>query len=480
MATQLKGLKILLVEDDEDDYLILEDVLNEVNGLSYELDWISNFHAAKKAIESKLYDIYLFDFYLGANTGLDLLSILQGRNEDLPAILLTGKGDQSLINKTLKLGAYDYIEKTEINAILLERSFRYALKHSSTLSKLRKSEKQYRTVFEHSKELIFIANSDYNLISISEAAEDYLGYTRAELYEMMSSNIFVNPMQIADMEEAIAEKGSITDYRITVKSKKGEKKEGLLSCVYEPLENDEFYLHGVYSDITERLKAEKMSLLNQKTMATSRLMRTLAHEVRNPLTNIALSVESLQEDVKDESINPITEIILRNTKRIDNLINEVLNTAKAKTLELKPGKLSEALSIASSNVTDRVKIKNIDFSLIPPTNEPSIALNLQQLSIAFTNILVNAIEALESSSSPKIKVELEIKDRITVHIQDNGIGMNQEELSRLFEPFFTSKNNGIGLGLAATLGILQSHNASVDVKSEPQKGSEFIISFPRV
>lgn len=480
MAPSLKKLNILLVEDDEDDYLILEDILNEITYFSFDLQWVSSYEEAKKVIEKELHDIYLFDFYLGANTGLDLLSFLQEKKEDLPAILLTGNGDQSLVNKTLELGAYDYIEKTEVTANVLERSIRYAMKHSSTLSKLRTSEKQYRTVFEHSKELIFIANSDYNLVSISQAAEKYLGFSRDELYAMMSSQLFVNPMQIADMEELISKNGSITEYRITVKNKAGEKKEGLLSCVYESLENGDFYLHGVYSDITERLKAEKMSFLNQKNMATSRLMRTLAHEVRNPLTNIALSVESLEEELQDDALKPITEIIHRNTKRIDNLINEVLNTAKAKSFELKPQKLSEILLFAIRNVEDRLKIKNIDFSYNVPPEEPHVAANSQQLSIAFTNILVNAIEALENTLNPKINISLQVDEPTTVTIKDNGVGMNEEELSRLFEPFFTSKNNGIGLGLAATLGILQSHNVNIDVKSQPDQGCEFILSFPRV
>jgi len=101
-----------------------------------------------------------------------------------------------------------------------------------------------------------------------------------------------------------------------------------------------------------------------------------------------------------------------------------------------------------------------------------------KLKIAFLNIIINSIEAMEEESGVlSIAVEYG-KDMHTVTILDNGTGVNEENLSRLFEPYFTSKRNGMGLGLAATLNIIQSHKAQIEVNSMVNIGTKFTVSFP--
>jgi signal transduction histidine kinase len=101
----------------------------------------------------------------------------------------------------------------------------------------------------------------------------------------------------------------------------------------------------------------------------------------------------------------------------------------------------------------------------------------EKLKIAFLNIVINAVEAITASPG-KIKIEIGSKDnKHTVLISDNGSGINEENLSRLFEPYFTSKRNGMGLGLASTLTILQAHKATVEVQSKVGQGTIFTITF---
>jgi signal transduction histidine kinase len=104
--------------------------------------------------------------------------------------------------------------------------------------------------------------------------------------------------------------------------------------------------------------------------------------------------------------------------------------------------------------------------------------NKEKLKIAFLNIVLNAIEAMPNITG-ELDIEIKTNSKIhTVIVRDNGSGIPEEHISKLFEPYFTSKRNGMGLGLAATLNILQSHKAHIDVTSTVDEGTKFSISFP--
>ena len=126
---------------------------------------------------------------------------------------------------------------------------------------------------------------------------------------------------------------------------------------------------------------------------------------------------------------------------------------------------------------DRITLRQIHLS-VQYAEEPAFVMaDREKLKIAFLNILINAVEAIDTKPA-LIRISIVSENgKHTVHIADNGIGINEENLSRLFEPYFTSKRNGMGLGLASTLTILQAHKATVDVQSKVGQGTAFTISF---
>ncbi len=124
------AVKVLLVEDDEDDYVMTRDLLEEVPGEPYELEWVAEYDRARDVIREKRHDIYLFDFRLGAENGLDLLKFSSLENPDVPVIMLTEQTDREIDVQAMKAGAADYLVKGEIGAALFERSIRYAIERS--------------------------------------------------------------------------------------------------------------------------------------------------------------------------------------------------------------------------------------------------------------------------------------------------------------------------------------------------------------
>jgi C4-dicarboxylate-specific signal transduction histidine kinase len=135
--------------------------------------------------------------------------------------------------------------------------------------------------------------------------------------------------------------------------------------------------------------------------------------------------------------------------------------------------MDESIAIAS----DRINLQKISVEKKYPAYPLEISADKSKLIIAFTNILINAIEAMKINEG-KLSVSMAAnEDAYTVSIKDNGSGIPQEYLSKLFEPFFTMKKKGIGLGLAASYSIIQSHKAKIQVESMVNKGTNFIISF---
>lgn len=472
-------IKLLLVDDDEDDFLLTSDYLKDIENQKFDIDWAFSFDNAIEKIKKKQYDLCFFDFLLGSKTGIDLLKVGIEHGLKSPVILLTGKGDQRIDVEAMTLGAFDYLVKSELDSEKLERCIRYSLERASTLSTLRESERKYRNIFDQTKEAIFTARLDGTFNYFTPSTAELFGYTEEELYQLKSYSVFVRAADRRQFINQLEAEGEISDFEVLLETKFGEKKQCSIHCNRQLDSDGNPYYLGIIHDITARKKEERDSLLFQKMAATGRLVRTLAHEVRNPLTNINLSIEQMEVDFEDEDAKFFIDIIRRNSQRINDLITELLNTSRPSEVTFSRYTLQEILESTIEQAIDRINLKNI--KLI--SNYPSdiwIDVDKAKIQIALLNIIINAVEAMkEGEGILKIQATQRHKFAI-VTIEDNGVGISQEHIERLFEPYFTSKNNGIGLGLAATLNIIQSHKARVEVESELGKGTKFIITFTLV
>src|SRR5678815_1109285 len=149
-----RPIKVLLVDDDEDDYVMTRELLREASRGAFQLDWICNYEEAIVAIERREHAVYLLDYRLGEQSGLDILRNAGGRNPQSPMILLTGQGDELVDLEAMKEGAADYLVKSQLTSDLLYRSIRYAMERSKTSQSLRESEERYQRLVELSPDAI--------------------------------------------------------------------------------------------------------------------------------------------------------------------------------------------------------------------------------------------------------------------------------------------------------------------------------------
>ncbi|MDQ2864160.1 MAG: CHASE3 domain-containing protein [Bacteroidota bacterium] len=226
------------------------------------------------------------------------------------------------------------------------------------------------------------------------------------------------------------------------------------------------------------LNLELVELRNiEKFAVTGRISRTIAHEVRNPLTNINLATEQLKNEISEnEDASLLFDMISRNSNRINQLISDLLNSTRTSELSYVKASINDIIDRSLEFAIDRIELKHIYVVKDYDPDICSVLVDEEKIVIAFLNIIVNAIESMEDKGTLNISTEHK-NSRCVVKITDSGKGLNKEDLSRLFEPYFTTKEKGTGLGLTNTQNIILAHNANINVESEPGKGTTFTISF---
>ncbi len=218
---------------------------------------------------------------------------------------------------------------------------------------------------------------------------------------------------------------------------------------------------------------------SEKFAATGRIARTIAHEVRNPLTNIDLAVAQIKGEIPDldEGKTLLFDIVNRNSRRINQLISELLDATRFTELNFAPVLINTLLDEALELAKDRIDLNHIKVEKKYSDDICKISVDAGKVKIAFLNLIVNAIEATEPHKGTlKILTKGE-DDKCVVEITDNGHGMTDEQLNKVFEPYFSTKEKGNGLGLTNTANIILNHKGDIAVNSKPGEGTTFIIKF---
>ncbi len=232
----------------------------------------------------------------------------------------------------------------------------------------------------------------------------------------------------------------------------------------------------VFEDITELDKMQRLA-------AWQEVARRIAHEIKNPLTPIKLSAQRLERkfssSIKDQTFNECTQVIVRQVDHLQRLVKEFSDFAKLPEIvpsENDLGPLIQELLILYKNSYPHIKW---DYEL--DQDIPKIKFDRSALKRVFINIFNNAVEALEEKIDGTIQIECkhdEPSGSVIITIQDNGPGLNSEELSRIFEPYFSRKKGSTGLGLTIARSIIKDHHGDISVSSNYGAGTTFTIVLP--
>lgn len=247
----------------------------------------------------------------------------------------------------------------------------------------------------------------------------------------------------------------------------------------EELENNQEQLRNQINQL-DKANTELLNMRSQeKFAATGRIARTIAHEVRNPLTNINLAAEQLKDEgiQKDEDTDYLFEMISRNSSRINQLISDLLNSTKISELNYEKISAKDLLNEALEEAKDRIALNNVIVIKNYSEDPCYVTVDKSKMKIAFLNIIINALEAMTDKEEKVLSAGIKNEnEKCIITISDNGSGMDSETVTRLFEPYFTSKSNGTGLGLTNTQNIILNHKGQISLETVPGEGTSFIIT----
>ncbi len=221
------------------------------------------------------------------------------------------------------------------------------------------------------------------------------------------------------------------------------------------------------------ISAEKFSILGE-------VARTLAHELRNPITSISMSSEMIDKKLDEESkqqIQKYLDILNRSTTTLNDLVTNILNASNYSETSLCKIDLIAIIENALEKAQDRIYLSGLEVKK-DYSGSHIIYADKEKLEIAILNIIINASEAIAPGEGI-IKISVNSLDqKILLTISDNGSGLEEEQLNRLFNAFYTTKIDGVGVGLSSVKNILDEHQATVEVKSKKGIGTTFNLYFP--
>ncbi|MGW8121679.1 PAS domain-containing sensor histidine kinase [Roseivirga echinicomitans] len=352
--------------------------------------------------------------------------------------------------------------------------------HEMAIRKAKASEARYEQLFQESIDSIFITNSELLLLEANNSMLTTFGYNRGSIRNFSLKNLFLNEDDFIRFNKEFYKNDRVEEFEAELLLNDGKSGICLINVVELSQSEDGLRLYqGIIKDITRKKLSERELIWAEKLSMTGKIARSIAHEVRNPLTNLSLALAQLKDEIPPEvdEADLYIDIIERNSKRIGNLITELLESSKPKSLKLTKTLLNGVVAETLLLVKDRLKLQGMKLIEDYDSSIPLIPLDSDQMKTALINLFINAIEAMKMGEGV-LTIRTYFEDRtVYLEVADNGIGIPEENINSLFEPFFTAKATGMGLGLTAVQNIIKSHAGKISASSVLGEGTVFHVSF---
>jgi PAS domain S-box-containing protein len=240
----------------------------------------------------------------------------------------------------------------------------------------------------------------------------------------------------------------------------------------------------IMRDFTERHRAAQETLESERIAALQLLAAGVAHEIGNPLNSLTIHLQLLERRLRklpaeqqNTLLQPL-EVAQEEIKRLDTIVTQFLRAIRPAPLQRVPQDLNSLVRDAAEFLGPELKSRNILLELDLAPGLPVLEVDQDQLKQAFYNIVKNSSEAMKQGGLLKIRTGAD-SEWVNIRFADTGGGMTQEAMARIFEPYFTTKQSGSGLGLMITQRIVRAHGGEVVIESDPGNGLKITIRLPR-
>jgi len=387
------------------------------------------------------------------------------------------------------------------NTRLLEQEKRHAeelTRYSTSLeqlvaqrtSALQASEKKYRSLVENIPDVTWTTDSEGHTLFISPNVARVYGYTPEEIYEAGAALWFLrihpdDAPRVKEAFESLFTTGKIYDveYRIRRKDENWIWLHDRAVAAYE--KGGVQYADGVFSDITEHRRMEEKLHKSERLAVIGELAAMVGHDLRNPLQGMVSTVylakrklestlESHGEDAVKRDLVDMLETIENESQYMDKIVSDLQNYASPLKTEPKLVELEPLVKDTLSKIRVPQNVK-VSFKVSEPL--PAVMIDHVVMRRVFSNLIMNAIQAMPDGGELTIDLS-RTEERLLVSFRDTGVGIPEENMDKLFNPFFTTKAKGQGLGLPACKRLVEAHDGRITVESKLGEGSTFTVRLP--
>jgi signal transduction histidine kinase len=259
-----------------------------------------------------------------------------------------------------------------------------------------------------------------------------------------------------------------------------------IALLFNPIKDKiQEFVDKIFLGKTPKEMANENELLRQQLERSERLKTAstlalgLAHEVKNPLTTIKTFAEYLPEKYQDrEFVEKFSKIIPDEVERINSIIKQLLDFSKPSPPSFIKTNVSQLIRDTLEFLNSEFLKRKVKIDLTDNTHSQTLTIDPNQIKQAILNIIFNSMEAMRNGGSLDIMTGLIKEDYLEIKISDSGCGMSKEDQKHIFDPFFSTKDSGTGLGLSIAHQIIRNHGGSIEVESEREKGTSFLIKLP--
>lgn len=484
-------IRVLLVDDNENDYILTCNWLSEFQVLDCDLTWVDNYQAGQTAIAQAQHDIYLVDYYLGTDSGLELIREAIANGCNAPMILVTGQPDTELHLQAIEVGAADYLEKSQLHPALLERFIRYAIESQQTQQQIR----QQAALLDVARDAIFVQNLDGEILFWNQAAELLYGWNKATAIGKKTQELWQeNNLEILQTAFAYLQTNRTWEGELQQKTKTGKDiiVESRWTLVNQFDQQSQSIL-VVNTEITQKKLLEAQFLRAQRLESIGTLASGIAHDLNNVLAPILMTAQLLETQIQDQRSLRLLPILISNAKRGANLVKQVLSFTRGLEGERTLLQLKH-LILEIKQIIQETFPKSIEVTTKISPNLWTVSGDATQIHQVLMNLCVNARDAMPNGGKLDIladnflidenytsmNLDAKVGPYVVLTVTDTGTGISPENLDRIFEPFFTTKelSQGTGLGLSTVLGIIKSHGGFINVNTQLGKGTQFKVYLP--